>query len=38
VGCIIAEIPCVDHISIKKIRTGEKLRVDAEKAVIEVLA
>lgn len=38
VGCIIAEIPCVDHISIEKIRTGEKLRVDAEKAVIEVLA
>ena len=38
VGCIIAEIPCVDHISIEKLRTGEKLRVDAEKAVIEVLA
>lgn len=38
VGCIIAEIPCVDHISIEKIRTGEKLRVDAENAVIEVLA
>lgn len=38
VGCIIAEIPCVDHISIEKLRTGEKLRVDAENAVIEVLA
>ena len=38
VGCIIAEIPCVDHMSIEKLRTGEKLRVDAENAVIEVLA
>lgn len=38
VGCIIAEIPCVDHISIEKIVTGEKLRVDGEKAVIEILS
>lgn len=38
VGCIIAEIPCVDHISIEKIVTGKKLRVDGEKAVIEILS
>ena len=38
VGCIIAEIPCVDHISIEGIKTGEKLRVDAENATVEILA
>jgi len=37
VGCIIAEIPCVDHISIEKIMTGEKLRVDAQNATVEKL-
>ena len=38
VGCIIAEIPCVDHISIEEIMTGEKLRVDAQKAVVEIFS
>jgi len=37
VGCIIAEIPCVDHISIEEIMTGEKLRVDAQNATVEKL-
>ena len=37
VGCILAEIPCVDHISIEKIMTGEKLRVDAQNATVEKL-
>ncbi len=37
VGCIIAEIPCVDHIPIDKLTTGEQLRVDAESATVEVL-
>jgi predicted aconitase with swiveling domain len=37
VGCIIAEIPCVDHISIEKLKTGEKLRVEAENATVEIL-
>jgi hypothetical protein len=38
VGCIIAEIPCVDHISIDRLTTGEKLRVDGANAVVEVFS
>ncbi len=37
VGCIIAEIPCVDHIVIEKLTTGKKLRVDATGATVEIL-
>jgi len=37
VGCIIAEIPCVDHISIEKLMTGEKLLVNADNAIVEVI-
>jgi predicted aconitase with swiveling domain len=28
VGCIIAEIPCVDQVEIEKIKTGQRVRVD----------
>ena len=34
VGCIIAEIPCVDHIQIDQLKTGARLHVDGEKAVV----
>ena len=37
VGCIIAEIPCVDQVEIELLETGAQLRVDAEKGLIEVL-
>lgn len=37
VGCIIAEIPCLDHISIDKLKTGEMLRVEADSATVEIL-
>jgi uncharacterized protein len=37
VGCIIAEIPCVDQIPIERIQTGWKVRVDGEAGVVEVL-
>ncbi len=30
VGCIIAEIPCVDHIPIERLATGMHLIVDKE--------
>ncbi len=30
VGCIIAEIPCVDHIPLAELTTGMILRVDGE--------
>ena len=36
VGCIIAEIPCVDHIPIGLLATGMRLLVDGERAYIEI--
>ena len=36
VGCIIAEIPCVDKIPIQKIKTGVKVLVDGEAGVVEI--
>lgn len=36
VGCIIAEIPCVDLVEIGKLRTGDVVRVDGERGVIAV--
>ncbi len=38
VGCIIAEIPCVDHIPIDGLASGDKLRVDGEQGTVEILA
>jgi hypothetical protein len=35
VGCIISEIPCVDQIEIEKIKTGDRLKIDAEKGIVE---
>lgn len=35
VGCIISEIPCVDQIEIEKIKTGDNVKVDAEKGIVE---
>jgi len=37
VGCIIAEIPCVDQIPIDRIENGTKLIVDGENGTVEVL-
>ncbi len=38
VGCIIAEIPCVDHIPIEQLQTGARLEVRGEEGSVEVLA
>lgn len=35
VGAIISEIPCVDQIDIEKIRTGDKLKVNADEGIVE---
>ena len=35
VGCIIAEIPCVDHIPIDLLETGARLVVNGEGATVE---
>ena len=37
VGCIISDIPCVDHLPIGDLRSGQRLRVDGELAEVEVL-
>jgi predicted aconitase with swiveling domain len=36
VGCIIAEIPCIDQVEIQKIQNGAKLIVDATKGRVEI--
>lgn len=37
VGCIIAEIPCVDHIPIERLLSGQLLTVDGNDGQIEVV-
>ncbi len=35
-GVILAGIPCVDKIDIEKIKTGDRLSVDANAATVEI--
>jgi uncharacterized protein len=37
VGCIISDIPCVDHLPIDQIANGIKVRVNAESGLVEIL-
>jgi hypothetical protein len=37
VGCIIAEIPCVDQIPIEGIESGQILNVDGERGIVTIL-
>lgn len=37
VGCIIAEIPCLDKISLETIPQGSILKVDAGQATVEIM-
>ena len=37
VGCIIAEIPCLDRVPFEGLRSGQRLLVDGESGVVEVL-
>jgi uncharacterized protein len=34
VGCIIAEIPCVDQVPLEMLASGMKLRVDGEQGLV----
>jgi len=34
VGCIIAEIPCVDHIPIEQLISGQTVRVDGDSGIV----
>jgi len=36
VGCIISEVPCMDHVSIEQIHTGTRIKVDAIKGIVEI--
>lgn len=36
VGCIIAEIPCVDQIPVQRISTGNQLVVDGSQGMVEI--
>ncbi len=38
VGCIIAEITCIDHIPIAQLSTGLRLRLDGGTGVLEILS
>ena len=35
-GVILAGIPCIDQIDISKIKSGDKLFVDADKATVKI--
>ncbi|MGE5638324.1 MAG: DUF126 domain-containing protein [Chloroflexota bacterium] len=34
VGAIISEIPCVDHIDIEKIQTGNRVRIESDTVTV----
>jgi len=38
VGCIIAEIPCIDQVETEKLTTGMHLLVEAESGRVKVLS
>ncbi len=37
VGCIIAEIPCIDQIAIGQIHTGDRVIVDGDSGIVQIL-
>ena len=37
VGCIIAEIPCVDQVPIHELRSGQQASIDGERGVVAIL-
>ncbi len=38
VGCIISDIPCIDHIPIARLSSGLRLRLDGAAGVLEILS
>ncbi len=38
VGCIIAEIPCIDRVPITRLSTGLRLRLDGSTGALEILS
>ena len=38
VGCIISEIPCIDHLPLVNLHTGDQVQVDGGDGIVEILA
>ena len=36
VGCIIAEIPCIDQMDLSQLTTGQQVTIDAESGVVYI--
>jgi hypothetical protein len=36
VGCIIAEIPCVDQVDLSQLRSGQLVQVDGNQGILEI--
>lgn len=36
-GAILAGIPCIDHVDIKKIKNKDWLKVDADKGIVKII-
>ena len=34
VGCIIAEIPCIDRVDLSQLHTGDRVSVDADQGIL----
>ena len=37
VGCIIAEIPCIDQVPIEQLQTGQRLHIDDDVGTVEII-
>jgi predicted aconitase with swiveling domain len=37
VGCIIAEIPCVDQVPIHELTSGQQVSIDGERGIVAIL-
>jgi predicted aconitase with swiveling domain len=37
VGCIMAEIPCVDQVPIEQFQSGQQIRVDGEEGSVAIV-
>ncbi len=36
VGCILAGIPCIDHLPVERLSSGDRLHIDGESGRVEI--
>jgi uncharacterized protein len=36
VGCILAGIPCIDHLPVERLSSGDRLQIDGESGLVEI--